>query len=1108
MKVVLKMLALLAIVLFVVGCPDPNIKVPELVTYTVTFDANGGSVNPSSISVVDGKMIADIPVPLREGYTFLGWFTDKIDYTTEFTEETPVIDDIEIFAKWELYIHQINYYVTVSGDNKNDGLTEATAFATIQHAVDIAKAHNNTNDSKSQYIINISGILEDDETDAQSSSMISISDTKALHITLKGISQYKSGTINAQGHKRVLHVAGNNTTVVIDDYITLTGGSAEKGGGVWVEAGRLTLQGGAVIGNTATLAGGGVFVDVGATLNLKDDPTISSNTVNTVNNNIEYVYSSEENRGNIFITGSLTGKSDSIGITSGSTNSKAVVIEGVSNLSKDEIKKVLISDKQTAFFIDNNTIKETFITYIIEGEEPLYGPYPTAQEAISAMRNSSTSGKSYVLRIDGIAEEGSSYDNAVVSVSSIPTLTIQGLSKDLPGIIKADGTKRALYYDGRNNSLILGENLTITGGNASEGGGVFTYGRNFTLTIDGCNIIDNSSEKGGGIYLSSQSNWSGTVVLNKGKIENNIASDVGGGIFLDETVKLSITGGSITNNTAGNNAGGVFIDTDRTLYLSGDPIIKNNTVDGSDSNLAYSFSSAGRGNIVVDAPLTGNEGDIGIVSHNILYGTEIIPASDYLTEQAYKVFKSDKPEMDFSLQEKSLVAIGEQPSFSIMYSKEGDSTHEGPFNSVQDAINNIINKNDGSHYTLTIGGLAVNESATPSSTALCVINTSDSLTLTIKGDSKQNPGIIDATGKEKTVLYVNALNANIFLGENLTIAGGNYGVSVNAGNITMLEGSQITDIHYVDYYEGSAVTLSGSGKFTMDGGSIFNNYPASQSGVIKVSASSSSRNNPQFVLNGGTIFGNTLLDQSGVIRVTASGDSNNIVTMNGGTIEDNGTSVDIIAYDNSNNIVTMNGGTIEHNGTGVDITAYDDSKNIFVMKEGTIKADTYEDTYGIRYQSYEDSSNIVSIENGNILNHNTGIIGSVSTVLGGTPIGLVSVKGGNLTGNKTGIRVDTLLLSGNPVLDNDTDIEVARDAEVYITGNLSDISDSIIINDYYDDERTNFATGTIPMAIYDRIIPSNKPASNTYTITLSDAEKFVHKEGKVLELSSNSIVIQ
>lgn len=43
--------------------------------YTVTFDANGGSVPTGTKSVPDGGRYGELPVPTRGGYTFEGWYT-------------------------------------------------------------------------------------------------------------------------------------------------------------------------------------------------------------------------------------------------------------------------------------------------------------------------------------------------------------------------------------------------------------------------------------------------------------------------------------------------------------------------------------------------------------------------------------------------------------------------------------------------------------------------------------------------------------------------------------------------------------------------------------------------------------------------------------------------------------------------------------------------------------------------------------------------------------------------------------------------------------------------------------------------------------------------
>lgn len=44
--------------------------------YTVTFNANGGTVTPDTMTLTHGDVYGKLPTPTRDGYTFAGWFTD------------------------------------------------------------------------------------------------------------------------------------------------------------------------------------------------------------------------------------------------------------------------------------------------------------------------------------------------------------------------------------------------------------------------------------------------------------------------------------------------------------------------------------------------------------------------------------------------------------------------------------------------------------------------------------------------------------------------------------------------------------------------------------------------------------------------------------------------------------------------------------------------------------------------------------------------------------------------------------------------------------------------------------------------------------------------
>lgn len=70
-------------------------------TYTITFDANGGSVTPASMTVTYGSPYGELPTPVRMGYRFDGWFTST-DGGEQITADMVVTinADLMLYALW------------------------------------------------------------------------------------------------------------------------------------------------------------------------------------------------------------------------------------------------------------------------------------------------------------------------------------------------------------------------------------------------------------------------------------------------------------------------------------------------------------------------------------------------------------------------------------------------------------------------------------------------------------------------------------------------------------------------------------------------------------------------------------------------------------------------------------------------------------------------------------------------------------------------------------------------------------------------------------------------------------------------------------------------
>ena len=119
-------------------------------------------------------------------------------------------------------------------------------------------------------------------------------------------------------------------------------------------------------------------------------------------------------------------------------------------------------------------------------------------------------------------------------------------------------------------NLILND-LTVTGGAAAKGGGIYNAGG--TVALNGCTISGNEAGGGGGIYNTS----GGEVTLTNSSISDNTAGGDGGGIFNNgATGTVTLTNSSVDHNTAGAAAG--IYNLSGTVTLEGSSV-DHNTAD-------------------------------------------------------------------------------------------------------------------------------------------------------------------------------------------------------------------------------------------------------------------------------------------------------------------------------------------------------------------------------------------------------------------------------------------------------------------------------------------------------------------------------------------------
>lgn len=96
-------------------------------SYTVTFDANGGSVSTTSKIVTNGETYGSLPTPTRSSYSFDGWYTSASG-GTRVTDSTTV----DLTGNQTLYAHWLLMY-TVSY-NANGGTGTPSSQTKIENA--------------------------------------------------------------------------------------------------------------------------------------------------------------------------------------------------------------------------------------------------------------------------------------------------------------------------------------------------------------------------------------------------------------------------------------------------------------------------------------------------------------------------------------------------------------------------------------------------------------------------------------------------------------------------------------------------------------------------------------------------------------------------------------------------------------------------------------------------------------------------------------------------------------------------------------------------------------------------------------------------------------
>ena len=139
----------------------------------------------------------------------------------------------------------------------------------------------------------------------------------------------------------------------------------------------------------------------------------------------------------------------------------------------------------------------------------------------------------------------------------------------------SDDNGGGIYTSSSAKIALSGADITVNKADNAGGGMNLHLKENATFT--NCNISYNETDDtdGGGIVMNASGK---TLTLDSCKVNNNIADDCGGGIYVDAgTVEAS--GGQINSNKA-DDGGGVYVSGGDTFKLTNEAVIANNKTTG------------------------------------------------------------------------------------------------------------------------------------------------------------------------------------------------------------------------------------------------------------------------------------------------------------------------------------------------------------------------------------------------------------------------------------------------------------------------------------------------------------------------------------------------
>jgi uncharacterized repeat protein (TIGR02543 family) len=561
----------------------------------VTFDALWGSPETQTRSVLIGDTVgsANMPdEPVRSGYAFGGWYTERNGGGNEFTASTAVTTNITVYAKWAVL-----YTVTFDADGGSPATQTQTAASggTIGAAKMPAEPTRTHYTFGGWYTARYGGGSQFTGSTTVTTNITVYAKWTIISYTVTfnadgGSPETQTRTVTSGGAVGSYYMPENPTKpgYTFDGWYTLTGGNGDEFTDSTTITGNITVyakwisymvtfdaDGGSPATQTRTVASGET---VGAS-NMPDIPAKPDST---------------------FFGGWYT-----LSGGNGDRFTASTTVTGNITVYAKWTEWTALSLNDALTWIDTNAVEGGAYTITVKNEETI------------APKTLSYSGKTVRIILNGDTAE------RALSLSSTGSLfTLEsGVTLILENNIILQGRNDNTVPLVRVNSggtLVMNTGSKICGNtslSSSYGGGV--YVANGTFTMSGGEISGNTTFSGGGVYVVS-----GRFTMSGGTISGNTASRYGGGVYVVSGM-FTMNDGEISGNTASRYGGGVYVDSGGVFTMS-DGEISGNTAHCYNSSPSYgggvasfgTFTKQSGGTIYGDTDTTHTAGSTENTARN------------------------------------------------------------------------------------------------------------------------------------------------------------------------------------------------------------------------------------------------------------------------------------------------------------------------------------------------------------------------------------------------------------------------------------------------------------------------------------------------------------